>query len=64
MKTDTKIKTRKIEVRGFSVDVVIYGYGTYYYPSFNGNAEFRANGSGFRSLCHYLGLIKWMNQIK
>ena len=50
---------RTIEVAGCEVNVHNFGYGTYLYPSFNGNAEFRASHKGFRDLSHYLRMIKY-----
>lgn len=45
---------RHIYVRGFRVDVYQFGLRQFLYPSFNHNAEFRANKEGFSSLDRYL----------
>ncbi|MFM1756904.1 MAG: hypothetical protein RL621_1886 [Bacteroidota bacterium] len=58
-----KIIRKQIMICGFSIDVVIYDNATYLYPSFNGNAEFRANHKEFRKLSHYLRTIKWMQAL-
>jgi len=55
---------RIIEVAGFSVEVYNFGYASYYYPSFNGNAEFKVTSKGFRELSHYLRTIRFFrNQL-
>lgn len=53
-------KVRKIEVDGFEVEVHNFGYASFYYPCFNGNAEFKVNSKGWKQLRHYLRMIKWM----
>jgi hypothetical protein len=53
---------REIEVRGFKVEVHNFGYASFYYPSFNGNAEFKVTSEGFRQLKRYLGMIKWIHE--
>ena len=55
-------KQREIEVRGFKVEVHNFGHASFYYPSFNGNAEFKVSSKGFRQLSRYLGMIKWMEE--
>ena len=52
-------KVREIEVDGFKVEVHNFGYASFYYPSFNGNAEFEVNSKGFKRLRHYLRTVKW-----
>jgi hypothetical protein len=52
------MKTRKIIICGYSVNVNIYDKATYMYPAFNGNAEFRANHKDYRRLSHYLRTVK------
>lgn len=53
------IKERTIQVAGYDVNVVIYSYASYYYPAFNGNAEFKVSAKGFRDLSHYLRIVRW-----
>lgn len=54
-------KQREIQVRGFKVEVHDFGYASFYYPSFNRNAEFKVTPKGFRQLSRYLGLLKWIH---
>lgn len=49
---------RYIHILGFRVEVHNFGYAAFYYPSFNGNAEFKVSAKGFRELSHYLRFIK------
>ncbi len=58
-----KMKVRTIEVAGFKVDVYKFSYASFYYPQFNGNAEFKVNTKGFRELSHYLRTVKYFNEI-
>ena len=53
-------KVREIEVDGCKVEVHDFGYASYYYPSFNRNAEFKVSKKGWLKLRHYLRLIKWV----
>jgi hypothetical protein len=50
---------REIEVDGFVVEVRNFGYASFYYPKFNGNAEFRVSSKGFKDLRRYLRTVKW-----
>lgn len=58
---DTQV--RKIEVDGFTVEVHNFGYASFYYPSFNGNAEFRCSSHGWRRLRHYLRTVKYLQKL-
>ena len=60
MKTYLK---RTIRVCGFEVQVMDFGYASYYYPCFNGDAEFKVNSKGFRELHSYLRSVIWANNI-
>jgi hypothetical protein len=53
---------RKIDVEGFEVQVMNFGYAQFYYPSFNGNAEFKVSSKGFKNLRRYLRTVKWSNE--
>lgn len=53
------MRTRQIEVDGFKVEVHRFGNRSFLYPSFNGNAEFRASSEGFKQLRHYLRTVKF-----
>lgn len=50
---------RTIIVDGFSVEVHDFSYASFYYPSFNGNAEFPVSSKGFKRLRAYLRTVKW-----
>ncbi len=54
---------RTIEVDGFKVDVMNFKYAQFYYPQFNGNAEFKVSSKGFKALRHYLRAVKWAREI-
>jgi hypothetical protein len=47
------MKIRIIQLFGFDVQIINFGYATYMYPGFNGNAEFKCNKEGFRLLSSY-----------
>lgn len=53
---------KKIKVCGFDVRVINFGYASYFYPEFNGNAEFPVNSKGFRQLSHYLRTTNYHNR--
>lgn len=48
------MKKRIVNILGFDIEVIDFGYKWYMYPKFNGNAEFEVNHKGFRRLHHYL----------
>lgn len=52
------MKVRTITIAGFDVEIWKFDKQLFYYPSFNGNAEFRANKKGFRELYRYLRTVK------
>jgi hypothetical protein len=52
-------KVRQIEVDGFKVEVHNFGYASFFYPLFNGNAEFKVSSKGFKQLRHYLRTVRW-----
>jgi hypothetical protein len=54
---------KTIEVSGYKVEVHNFGYSSFYYPSFNGNAEFPVSSKGFRQLSHYLRTVKWLSNL-
>lgn len=57
------ITQRIIEVAGQQVEVINFGYASYYYPVFNGNAEFPVTAKGFRNLSHYIRTINWFSKL-
>lgn len=59
----SKITKRKLKVAGYNVTVVNFGYASYYYPDFNGNAEYPVTSKGYRALSHYLRTIKWVDNL-
>lgn len=56
-------KQREIEVAGSKVEVHNFGYASFYYPSFNGNAEFKVNAKGYRALSHYIRTVKYFRKM-
>lgn len=55
--------SRIVNILGFDVEIINFGYATYMYPCFNGNAEFKVSKIGFKQLYHYLRNIRWMNKM-
>lgn len=53
------MKIRTIEILGFKIDIYKFNSKYYYYPQFNGDAEFEVSHSGFRKLHHYLRNVIW-----
>lgn len=58
------MKTRVIEICGFKVEVYDFGCASFYYPSFNGNAEFPVTAKGFRNLSRYLRTVKFIRSLQ
>lgn len=56
-------KVREIQVDGFNVQMHNFGYASFYYPAFNGNAEFEVSSKGFKKLRRYLRTVKWAQNI-
>ncbi|MCK9544585.1 MAG: hypothetical protein M0R03_21400 [Novosphingobium sp.] len=54
---------RTINILGFDVDVVNFGYASYLYPQFNGNVEYKLNKEGFKELYSYLRRVKWIREL-
>lgn len=52
-------KVKIIEVDGFKVEIHNFGYASFFYPLFNGNAEFSVSSKGFKNLRRYLRTVKW-----
>lgn len=57
------MKSRTIIILGFKIDVYKFGNRSFYYPQFNGNAEFEVSSKGFRKLHTYLRNILWSRNI-
>lgn len=53
---------RVIDVCGFKVEVHRFGKQQFYYPSFNGNAEFKVSSKGFKDLKKYLRNVRWFQK--
>jgi hypothetical protein len=54
---------RTINILGFDVDIIDFGYASYLYPQFNGNVEYKLNKEGFKELYSYLRRVKWIKEI-
>lgn len=50
-------KIKEIEVDGWKVEVHDFEYAQFFYPSFNGNAEFPVSSKGWKQLRHYLRTV-------
>lgn len=50
---------RIIKVAGCDVEMINFGYASYYYPIFNGDAEFPVTSKEFRRLSHYIRTVKY-----
>jgi hypothetical protein len=57
------MKTKTFNLLGFIIEVYTYSYGSFMYPSFNGDAEFRVNKQDFKRLSSWLRTIKWYDRI-
>ena len=57
------MKTRSFTLFGYQIDVYNFGYATYMYPTFNGNAEFPVTKKGYKQLVSYLKDLIWINNI-
>lgn len=57
------LSNKIIQVEGINVSVVKYSYGSFLYPEFNGDAEFKLTKRDFKSLRHYLRTWKWIQKI-
>ena len=57
------MEARSIQLFGFNIEVHNFGKRSFYYPSFNGNAEFEVSSKGFRQLSHYLRTVKYFDAI-
>lgn len=63
MLTSKDYLVRTIKVAGYLVDVMKFGKKSFYYPQFNGDAEFEVNSKGFRQLHSYLRTVTWGSNI-
>ena len=57
-------KKRTINVLSFNVDIYDFGYASFFYPSFNGNAEYPVTKKGYKDLTRYLRNILWIKEIR
>jgi len=57
------MKKRTIQMFGFNIEIWNFGSKSFYYPTFNGNAEFEVNSKGFRQLSHYLRTVNYLTVI-
>lgn len=58
------MKKRTIEVEGYKVDIYDFEYKSFFYPQFNGNAEFEVCKKGFKDLRHYLRTVTWLYSLR
>ena len=63
MLTSKDFLVRTIDILGYKVDVMKFGKRSFYYPQFNGNAEFEVSAKGFRQLNSYLRTVTWSTNI-
>ena len=54
---------REIIVSGIKVEVHTFGKKSFYYPLFNGNAEFDVTSKGFRKLSHYIRTVRYFEKL-
>lgn len=57
------MKKKSFTLFGYQIDVYNFGYATYMYPTFNGNAEFKVSKQGYRNLHHYLRRLNYINKL-
>lgn len=57
------MRVRTIEILGFKIDIYRFKYKSFYYPQFNGDAEFEVSAKGFRELHGYLRNVIWGNNM-
>ena len=58
------MKKREFVLGGTKIEVFNFGYASFMYPSFNGNAEFKTTGKGFRQLSSYIRTVNYFrNQL-
>ena len=51
---------RTIQVAHVDVEVHNFGKHSFYYPAFNGNAEFPVTSKGYRALSHYIRTCRYL----
>jgi hypothetical protein len=54
---------KTIFLDGYIVEIHNFGYASFFYPEFNGNAEFKVNKKGFKELRHYLRTVNYFNRM-
>lgn len=57
------MKKRTFNLVGYTIEVWDFGYKQFYYPTFNGNAEFEVSSKGFRALYRYLRTLNWFKRL-
>ena len=57
------MKIRTILIDGFYIDIYDFGYAKFFYPLFNGNAEFPLNNKGFNNLRSYIRTVRYFNDL-
>lgn len=56
-------KIREFKIANVNIELHDFGYAQYYYPSFNGDAEFKATSKGFRELSSYVRTVLYFNNL-
>ena len=57
------MKIRTVNILGFAVDIYSFDGKQYYYPQFNGDAEFLVNKQGYKRLKSYLKNVLWARSV-
>jgi len=51
------------DLAGCKIEVHNFGYASFYYPTFNSNAEYPVTSKGFRQLSHYVRTVKYFGNM-
>lgn len=54
---------KTITVAGYTVELHKFGTKSFFYPSFNGDAEFEVSHLGYRKLSHYLRTCRYFEAL-
>jgi len=54
---------KEITLFGFKVQIMQFGKAQFFYPTFNGNAEFKVSKKGFKELTHYLRSVNYHDRL-
>ena len=56
------MKTREFKLHETNIEVWKFSNASYFYPTFNGDAEFKVNKEGFKNLSSYIRTLNWFNK--